>query len=424
MQLMRRFGAGVLWNSVGTVALQGGTFLTNLIVANLLGPETFGRYGIVIATAQMLGGVLQFSTGMAATRFLGELREKDPERASLVLGVCSRISFWLGLLGSFVLLAAAGAISGQLLRADGLTGMLMLSAPIVLFSVLMGFQVGALLGLEGYRRASTTLVGLMLVQVASVGAAAYLFGLPGAVAGTVANLALRTLVCHRLLQSEASRQGLSSRARWTPFVRDLTFNFLLPGSLTGITALPALWLASVILARHPDGFRQLAFFNVALALRAALLIFPWILNTVGLSLLKAHAPGGRNRVLLASFLLTAAAAGGGAALVVLLDRQVLALYGPEYAVADTVLRVMMLSLLAEALAMPLYQALAGAQQMWRTFIFAMLPRDLLMVSLGSWLALQHGAIGLAWGHAAAWSLALLGSLLLFGRLRTSLAGAP
>jgi O-antigen/teichoic acid export membrane protein len=420
--LRRRFGAGILWNSVTTLAVQGGTFVTNLIIANLIDADRFGQFGLVIGTAQTVGGVLQFSTGMAATKYLGELRDRDKERASIALGVCSRISLWAGLLGMLLLAATAGPLASAVLKTGSLRDELLLASPIVLCSIVMGFQIGALAGLEGYRRAAWSFLALMALQIGSVAYATYAYGLQGAVLGMSLNLVLRTLVCHRLLGREAARHGLESRFVWGEFARELCLRFLLPGSLTGLTALPAMWLASVALTRQEGGFTQLAFFNVAYAIRAVLLLFPSILNSVGLSLLsgQTHAGARRSfdRILLACLGLTVLSVGAGAILVLLFSDLILAAYGPDYALAEPVLRVLLLSLAAEALVVTLYQALASEHRLWRTYFFAMVPRDLTFAIMGSALGLAYGAVGLAWGHVLAWTIALIMSFVLVLRARS------
>ena len=70
--LARRFSSGLAWNAVCTIALQGGTFITNLVLANLLGATEFGQFGFLVGTAQTLGSVLQLAAGLAASKFIAE----------------------------------------------------------------------------------------------------------------------------------------------------------------------------------------------------------------------------------------------------------------------------------------------------------------------------------------------------------------
>ena len=79
--LLARLGTAIVWNTVSTIAIQGGTFVSTLIVANLIGPDGFGQFGLVVSTAQALAAVLQLSTGIAATKYVSEFRERDKRLA-------------------------------------------------------------------------------------------------------------------------------------------------------------------------------------------------------------------------------------------------------------------------------------------------------------------------------------------------------
>jgi len=390
--------------------LQGGTFVTNLVVANLLGAEHFGQFGVVVNTAQTLGAVLQLSTGMAATKYISEFRASDPERASRALGLCERISLGAGSIGAVLMALLAGFIAQSLMKTPSLSTSLLYAAPIVLSSILTSFQIGALAGLEGFRHAARTLLALTAIQIASVGLATWGFGLAGAVIALSLNFALRAVTCHVVLRREAARVGLRSARGDAAESRRMFFGFLLPGAMTGLTAMPSMWLVTVTLSKQA-GFVDLAYFNASLAIRSILMILPWILSTVGLSLLSNQLGTGQrsqfSKVLWASLGATLTAVVVGQLAVLLFGGRILALYGAQFRAALPVLQVLLISLAAEALALPLYQALASQSRMWSTFVLGLLPRDLLLLVLGLWWIPAHGATGLAWAHSAAFSYTLV-----------------
>ena len=72
----------------------------------------------------------------------------------------------------------------------------------------------------------------------------------------------------------------------------------------------------------------------------------------------------------------------------------------------------MLSLMAEALMWPLYQVLLSRRHAWLALLVTQLPRDIIIAVLGAWLAANHGAVGVAWAHAAGWGTTLMGCLIL------------
>lgn len=409
--LRARFGNAIAWNFLATLALQGGTFLTNLCVANLMGAASFGKFGLVISTAQTVGALLQLSTGIAANKYIAQYRVTEPQFAAAVLAFCSRISYAAGGAGMTALLFGAFFVNGTTHQLASLGLELAIAAPVVFCSVLVGFQTGALAGLEGFSRSARLLIPLMVLQVVSTSYAAFRYGLDGALLAMSVNFVLRTLAAARLLSTEARRKGLGEARSDNGRLRRVFVTFMLPGALTGLTTMPALWFASATLAATPGGFTSLGVFNAAYAIRGILMIFPWIVSTVGFTLLSAHLKLGQERhfrrVMWANLGLSLAAIGVGGCIVLLAGEHILSAYGTGFKAGKTVLQILMLSLLGEALALPLYQALASRGRMWSSFLLIMLPRDLAIAVLGWAFVRSSGAEGLAWVHSAAWVYALL-----------------
>lgn len=398
------------WNAVATLSLQGATFLSSLLVANIVGAESFGQFGLVVGAATATAAVLQFSTGIAATRYLSRFRRSKRRHASFALGLCARVSLTLGGLGTLGLLLLAGQIASHLLAAPELSTALAISAPIVLFSVLVGFQMGALVGFESFKRPGIAFALLLPLQVGVTAAAASAYGLVGAVVGTVLMLGVRTIVCGLMLRHEANAQGIRFDMRLGRFSRNALVRFLLPGSLSGLTAMPALWIATAHLSRTSGGFEQVAFFNAAYAVRGVFLIFPWILSGVALALLS-RSIGERSKqdfrlILGANLAVTLVIVAVGCLIVFLWGDLLLGLYGASFAAGFSILKVLMISSIAEAIALPLLQALTSRGRMWPLFLLVILPRDLLLVIVAFMLMDSSGALGLSIAHVAAFGFAL------------------
>src|ERR1700678_2534361 len=55
--LRARFQKGITWNIAGAVLNNGSNFLTNILIANLLGREVFGQYSMIQSTLTTFVGV-------------------------------------------------------------------------------------------------------------------------------------------------------------------------------------------------------------------------------------------------------------------------------------------------------------------------------------------------------------------------------
>ena len=316
-----------------------------------------------------------------------------------------------------MLFAASSLIATEALRAPSLVVQLLLASPLVFFSVVSGFQIGALAGLDGFKSAARVLLTLTPVQIASTALAAHFYGLSGAIVATVLNLGVRALVCHRLIRREARSQGVESLSGDRPFLRKILFAFLVPGSLSGLTAMPALWIATVELSRSSGGFEQVAFFNAAFAVRAVLMIFPWILSSVGLAFLSNTLGNERqtsfSALLLSSLAITLFAVTLGALVTLAFGDFILRLYGAQFLAGFPVLQALMISFVAEALTLPLLQALTSRGRMWSIFSLVLLPRDALLVVCAIVFVREQGAVGLGVAHSIAFGFALLTTTALY-----------
>ena len=67
--LMRRFGSGLLWNTIAVGFNQGSTLVANLLLANLLGRSGFGGYAVALGTVQAAAQLASLGMGSTASRF-------------------------------------------------------------------------------------------------------------------------------------------------------------------------------------------------------------------------------------------------------------------------------------------------------------------------------------------------------------------
>src|SRR5579863_9428136 len=146
-----RFRIGVTWNVIAAVLTQGGNFLSNIVIANMLGREAFGAFGIIQSTVLASAGIAQIATGITATKYVAEFRSRAPERAGKLLGLCSAVTLATGIAATLLVWFCAPWLAAHALKDPSLTGGLRIASFCVLFAVMNGYQLGALAGLESYR---------------------------------------------------------------------------------------------------------------------------------------------------------------------------------------------------------------------------------------------------------------------------------
>ena len=142
----------------------------NVVSARALGPDDFGRFGLVMATLMICGTLADAGLTYTAVRYIAQYSTSDPARALTVARVYFFLRFGSGaLVGSLGLLLAA-PLAGVLGQA-GLTPYLQLAFG-TLFSlglssypgtILVGLGRFGRLGTAGVVNAAITLAGILLL---------------------------------------------------------------------------------------------------------------------------------------------------------------------------------------------------------------------------------------------------------------------
>ena len=287
--------SGVVWNVLATVSAQGAIFLTNVALANLLGIADFGSFALLLSTIMAITGVAQAGVGIVATKYVAELRISAPHRVGRVIALCRIASAGLGSAGTLALAVGAPVLAGVLMDRPSLAASMTMASPYVLFSVVNSYQVGALYGFGAFRQ--LTIYGAMhgIAHLLLCTAGTVLAGLEGAVAAFALSAALRWALFAMLLKRVAADAGIVITRSGAMSEIRLLRDFAMPAALSGITHLPAVWFANLVLSRQPEGTELVGAYHAANQLRLLVLQLPLVLNGVALSVLNQQRGRGDRR---------------------------------------------------------------------------------------------------------------------------------
>jgi O-antigen/teichoic acid export membrane protein len=416
--LRRRFVSGVAWSGAAAVFNQGSTFAVNVLVANLLGKEIFGRYAIVQTTLMTAGNLAQLALGYLATKYVAELRAREPVRAGGIITLCLLLAAVSGLLGGLTLLGTAPLLASTFLRAPAVRIQLAVAAAAVPCVAISGCASGILAGLEKFRAAGSAAVVAGIAYTVLGAGGAWLGGLTGGVVGLVLAYAVQTAALLTIALRAIRETGLSLSVRSALSERAAIVRFALPATLGSMSTLPALWLAAAVVARQAGGLSEVAIYSAANSLRVLVLFVPGVVNGVGISLLNhqrgLNDPPRLRRVFIANLLAVSGSAALGILVVGVAGPLILQLYGKSFSNGYDTLLILLGSTISESLAMALYQIMLANERLWASLLTVVVPRDATVVLLTYVLAPSLGARGMAIAYAAAWTLALL-SIIVWAR---------
>lgn len=417
--LRTRMQHGIKWNIVSAVFTQGSVFFANIIIANMLGRHVYGEFGMIQSTLLTMTGIAQVATGMTATKYVAEFRSTDKEKAGRILGLCSVVTLITAGVATLLLLFGAQWLATTTLKAPHLAHGLMITSGFVMFSVINGYQAGALAGLEGYRALARvgTIQGVVHLVVCTL--SAWYFGLEGVLWGVVVSAFFRWYVFKRALHNESRKHSIA--ITYTHFwqEREIIYGFAVPAAISGLTSMPALWAANAFLVQQQDGYSQMGLYSAANILRTLVLFLPILANNVGMSLLNNQKGSGDNskykKVFWTNLCVTVASVLVGALFVSLSGPLLLRLFGKGFSEGLPVLLVLMVSTIPESISVAVFQIMQCHEMMWRSLFAVSLPRDLMIACLSYYLTPTYGAVGLAWAYTMSWTFALFIILLVVNK---------
>ncbi|MDQ3949751.1 MAG: oligosaccharide flippase family protein [Gemmatimonadota bacterium] len=406
--------AGVMALAVSTIGARLATLVASVLVARELGVADFGAFGLLqaaIATFQVFAG---FGLGETATKYVAELREAAPARAARIVRVSILSSLATGLACTLAVAALAPLVAARMAGDAADATLVRVAAPALWLGAVTSAQMGALTGLQAFGAtawltlASGVLSGALLVVGARVA------GLYGAVAAIAGSAAVAWLFAELTLRRHMRLAGLAG-APAEPVAREwrVLFDFSLPAVAGGLLVVPVHWWCATVLARTPDGMREVGLFNAANQWYQALLFIPALVGQVTLPALARRMGVGDRRAAVRSMwravranaflgLGVAAALGAG-------SPWIMAAYGDGFQ-SGTATLVVAAATGALVVAMsPVGHYIAATGRMWGGFAFNAAWAVTFVV--GTSHLVRYGSLGLAGARLVAYvvlAVALVG----------------
>lgn len=419
---VKRQVAAFLKTLLGTLGTQAGTYFSIILLTRFLGAEGFGRYAAIQATLVASFGLSSLGIGITATRFIARFRVSDPERAGRIIGLCSLISIFGGLLFTVLLLLCAEPIAIHVFRSGDLQWAIRTSSICCLLLTWNAHQVGALLGFQAFGRLlraqllqSATALTITLTLVLS-------FGFVGAIIALPLATAMGCIYLHRELKAESSAQGVVADFVNCWNERKVLFQFALPAAASGMIGSGAVWCAQMLLISSEAGLAELGLWTAAASIRGAVLLAPGVLARVSSPILSSLHDHDRAETYSRTMWSTAMAATIGALATGLLLQSstplLLRLFGKDFLRVGEMLPLVIASAVVEAYACSVSQALvAHGQLKYQLGIILAWAASLLLV--GWKLIPDYAASGLAMAYLLAWLGTALGYTWIARRLITA-----
>lgn len=268
------------WAVLGNFIGKGLSFASGVVVARVLGKESFGEYSAIMATLVSASVFSTFGLGYTSTKYIAEFN-KDSEHLICSMIYYSRIiTLFTSSILSFLIFLFARVISTQVFGDNDLTVSIRIVSLWVVFNAMTTTQTGILAGYGQFKGMAriNTYVGFFTFCLSVIGA--YFFKLNGLLFAILSSqcinwvlnsMLLRTVVVSKLNEKKRNRQLLRQIIRFsTPIA--------LQEALYSVTSFV---LPSLII--FYSNFSELGVFTASTQISALILFVPGILRNVFLT---------------------------------------------------------------------------------------------------------------------------------------------
>jgi O-antigen/teichoic acid export membrane protein len=281
-----RLAQGAFWGGIAAFVSRIFLLATSFFLARFLGQSGFGEYGMVISSAGMISSFAGLGFGLTITKYISELKLKDPERSGRIVALSTVITLISSIIYALAFVSFSPFIAERFLAAPQLSLMLQISSITAAMGVINGVQSSLLTGLEAFRINSFLTLATSLIQSGLVVLFAWKGGLKGAVVAMAASMTISVVITSLIARRE--RLGYNIRVKIKDAFSEwkVIINFSLPSFLTLLIIGPAYWICNTFLANQSGGYSELGIFNAAIQWQTAVAFLPGLLGTAMIPVLS------------------------------------------------------------------------------------------------------------------------------------------
>ncbi|MGN6768207.1 MAG: oligosaccharide flippase family protein [Rhizobiaceae bacterium] len=293
-----RFGSGLIWSMVGTVAVRLTPLVTTVLISRGFGIEVVGQFAVAYGTLVSAGMLAATGVSLMAIRNIAAEADQAPEFAGRIAGLALMLATGCGLLLSALFYFLADVIAGKLLRQPEMAPYLALIAPIILLNAMGQVQISILSGLQEFRSIARLNIIYGVVLMLSVPAGLYLGGLTGCFLAMAGSAVCLCAIAYPAMRSALAERGIAITFAGALSEWPLITNFAVPALLASIVFEPVNWICTAIIVSTPGGLKEVGVYYIAMQVETLLLFVPQIVVQVVIPMLsKGFGARDRSRVM-------------------------------------------------------------------------------------------------------------------------------
>lgn len=397
-ELNKKIFSHSFWILLGNLLSKFILLVATILMTRYLGKEQYGQFGIIKSTILMFVMFAGLELGITSTKYISQYRFSDNSKVEKIVGLSTLFAIIISIIVSILVYVFAKQIAFQI-NAPGIYNEIRISSFILFFSSLNGIQNGILAGIEKFKEISINNVIAGIISSVGLILAAKYFGLNAVIIAFGANFVLLFLLNFITLRKNFySEFNIRIYDKKNFEELNVLWKFSLPAILGGLMVGPVTWYCNYLLVNQPNGYEQMANFDIANQWRNTILFIPAALSQIALPMLAANVDNKTEYKIVFNknlkiniyigFLLVL--------LFVIASPLITLFYGDKYSDALVPIIIMFITTGFIAVNNVVGQAIASKGKMWLGFYFNLLWAIILIASSYYMIKILNlGAIGIA-----------------------------
>ena len=254
---------GTVWNFFGNGFGKLVLLLSSVLVARFLGPEIFGKWGVIRSTSAVFTILLGFGVGVTAIKYVAELKDSDKVKAGNILGIAISFAVGFGLFLTLIFYSLSEFISIDILRDESLLVPLRISSLFLVIIAINGVLSGSLAGFNNFKYiAVSNLFGGVLSTPLILFLCKY-YGLNGLVVGYVLYYLITLIFLYVFFRKSLEQNLIVLSLKNYRENSSVILHHNVPAILSGGIGGFVIWIVNAYVARLNFGFTILGINNAA-----------------------------------------------------------------------------------------------------------------------------------------------------------------
>ena len=362
----------VFGNGLGYVLL----LASGMIVANFLGKDTYGEYGVVKTTMVYMASFAALGLGFTSTKYVAQYISEDKSQVNSIIKSAIIIAFVSSSTMAIALMLVAGGLS-EFLGEPQLVGPFRYLALIIVLKALSTAGIGILSGFGSFKDIGKCNVVSGLVMLVAAFPLTYLGGLNGALLSLTVSQMILMLQVYYYIHREIKHLPQQKSCKKT---RELLL-FSVPVALQESSYTICNWGAIMLLSKY-SSIGEVGIYTIAAQWNSIVLFIPSALSNVVLSHLSNTRRNmeKHNKTMITMMLVNLACTFFPFLIVCLFSGSIASLYGESFVGLPKVLQLFVFSSIISSCTNVLNSELLSIGKNWLLFALRF-GRDIIILGL-------------------------------------------